>query len=200
MNQKQLLVDCITFEFVKDNLFEEAVRDQNRRLIVKGILQRAKVKNQNGRVYPKDILVREAEKYTATRIAEKRAFGELDHPDSAQISGQTTSHTVEKIYWKGDDLCGIIEILDTPCGNIVRNILKAGKTLGISSRGAGTVKQINENTVEVQDDFDLICWDFVTDPSTHGAFMRPISEGRTNQKIDKYSKVNEVVMNILKGI
>ena len=197
---KPPLIDVILFEPFKNELLQESISNPTGRFLVEGVLQRAEAKNQNGRVYPKDILVREAEKYTATRIAEKRAFGELDHPDSAQIAGQTTSHTVEKIYWKGDDLCGIIEILDTPCGNIVRNILKAGKTLGISSRGAGTVKQINENTVEVQDDFDLICWDFVTDPSTHGAFMRPISEGRTNQKIDKYSKVNEVVMNILKGI
>ena len=134
-------------------------------------------------------------------FAEKRAFGELDHPDSSNISGQTTSHTVEKLYWKGDDLCGIIEVLGTPCGNIVKTILQAGKTLGISSRGAGTVKQINETTVEVQEDFDLICWDFVTDPSTHGAFMRPISEGKTTQSVvSPYYKINEIVMDILKGI
>lgn len=199
-NDKPRLIDVILFEPFKNELLQESIANTNSRFLVEGVLQRVGVKNQNGRVYPRAILEREAEKYIATKIAEKRAYGELDHPDIAQISGQTTSHTVEKLYWKGDDLCGIIEVLDTPCGNIVKNILKAGKTLGISSRGAGSVRSINEDTVEVQDDFDLICWDFVTDPSTHGAFMRPISESNKGITKDKYFKVNEVVMNILKGI
>lgn len=199
-NNKPKLIDVILFEPFKNELLQESINNPTGKFLVEGVLQRAGAKNQNGRVYPKPILEREAEKYINTRIAEKRAFGELDHPDSAQISGQTTSHTVEKLYWKGDDLCGIIEVLDTPCGNIVKNILKAGKTLGISSRGAGSVKSINEDTVEVNEDFDLICWDFVTDPSTHGAFMRPISESNKGITKDKYFKINEVVMDILKGI
>ena len=199
-HQKPELIDVILFEPFKNDLLTESINNPTGKFLVEGVLQRAGAKNQNGRIYPKWILEREAEKYINTRIKEKRAYGELDHPDTPQISGQTTSHTVEKLYWKGDDLCGIIEVLPTPCGNIVQTILKAGKTLGISSRGAGSVKSINEDTVEVNEDFDLICWDFVTDPSTHGAFMKPISENIQHKSINKYNKINDVVMTILKGL
>ncbi len=172
------------------------------RFLVRGVVQRADSENQNDRIYPLDILKREAERYSKIFIAEKRAYGELDHPDSSIVEAKNASHTVEKLWWKGKDLMGDLEVLDTPAGNIVKSILKAGKTLGISSRGLGSVNQINENTVEVGDDFEIIAWDFVTNPSTQGAFMRRINESknRLNPEPDLYKEINSKVNLILRGL
>ena len=161
---------------IETNLFEGDVNeDSSGRTLVKGILQRASAQNQNGRVYPKEILEREAKKYQ-TLIKERRALGELDHPDSSVINLKNVSHNVKEIYWNGDDLMGVVEVLPTPSGNILKELLRAGILLGISSRGMGSVKPIGENKVEVGDDFELIGWDFVSNPSTHGAFMTPVNE------------------------
>ena len=103
------------------------------------------------------------------------AFGELDHPESPIVSLKNASHIVKELWWKGNDLMGRVELLNTPAGNIVKEIIKAGHTIGISSRGTGSVQQTNEGTLEVQPDFELVCWDFVSNPSTHGAFMNPIA-------------------------
>ena len=147
---------------------------------VKGVLQRAGAENQNGRVYPKPTLMREAQKYEQL-IKERRALGELDHPDSTVINLKNVSHNIREIHWEGDDLCGTVEILATPSGNILKELLKAGILLGISSRGMGSTKQMEGNKVEVQEDFELIGWDFVSNPSTHGAFMLPMNESVTKQ-------------------
>jgi len=166
---------------IETNLFEGDVNeDSSGRTLVKGILQRASVQNQNGRVYPKEILEREAKKYE-TLIKERRALGELDHPDSSVINLKNVSHNVKEIYWNGDDLMGVVEVLPTPSGNILKELLRAGILLGISSRGMGSVKPIGENKVEVGDDFELIGWDFVSNPSTHGAFMTPMNESIQKQ-------------------
>jgi hypothetical protein len=125
--------------------------------IVEGILQRATAKNQNGRTYSKAILEREADRYTKEFIEVGNAFGELDHPDSPIVSLQNASHVVKEVWWDGEDLIGRIELLNTPAGNIVKEICKAGHTIGISSRGTGSVQQTNEGTLEVQDDFELVC-------------------------------------------
>jgi hypothetical protein len=165
---KQLLIET--------RLFEGRIQeDQNGVVIVKGILQRAGAENQNGRVYPKAILMREAKKYE-TLIKERRALGELDHPDSSVINLKNVSHNIREIHWEGDDLCGTVEILATPSGNILKELLRAGILLGISSRGMGSTKQLSGGVVEVGDDFDLLGWDFVSNPSTHGAFMTPLTE------------------------
>ena len=165
---KQLLIET--------QLFEGKVQeDSNGVVLVKGILQRAGAENQNGRVYPKPVLVREAKKYQQV-IKERRALGELDHPDSTVINLKNVSHNIKEIYWEGDDLMGVVEILSTPSGNILKELLRAGILLGISSRGMGSTKPISGNRVEVQEDFDLIGWDFVSNPSTHGAFMTPLTE------------------------
>ena len=124
---------------IETNLFEGKVNeDEGGRTLVKGVLQRASAENQNGRVYPKPILEREAKKYL-TFIKERRALGELDHPDSTVINLKNVSHNVREIHWEGDDLCGTVEILPTPSGNILKELLKAGILLGISSRGMGSV-------------------------------------------------------------
>jgi hypothetical protein len=166
---------------IETKLFEGKVEeDAGGRTIVKGVLQRAGAENQNGRVYPKPTLMREAQKYEQL-IKERRALGELDHPDSTVINLKNVSHNVREIHWEGDDLCGTVEILATPSGNILKELLKAGILLGISSRGMGSTKQMEGNKVEVQEDFELIGWDFVSNPSTHGAFMVPVNESVTKQ-------------------
>ena len=168
--------------------------------IVQGVLQRAGAKNQNGRVYPKRILERECLKYQKEYIDQHRALGELDHPESSVVNLNNVSHNVLKIWWEGDDLKGTVQILDTPSGNILKSLFKAGIILGISSRGLGSVKELrNEGTVEVQEDFELICWDFVSNPSTHGAFMKPgrMNESIQKNSVNKYKKVNEIITSIL---
>lgn len=169
--------------------------------VVQGVLQRAGAKNQNGRVYPKNILMRECQRYQREYIDQHRALGELDHPESSVVNLNNVSHNVLKIWWNGDDLLGAVQILDTPSGNILKSLFKAGITLGISSRGLGSVKELrNEGVVEVQEDFELICWDFVSNPSTHGAFMRPTGMNEsTNKNIttNKYNSVNSIITSIL---
>jgi hypothetical protein len=168
--------------------------------IVQGILQRAGAKNQNGRVYPREILDREARRYEAEFIRENRALGELDHPESSVVNLNNVSHNILKIWWNGNDLMGAVQILDTPSGKILKALFKEGITLGISSRGLGSVKELrNEGTVEVQDDFELICWDFVSNPSTQGAFMKPTSMNESVNKTNthKYKTVNDIITSIL---
>lgn len=161
---------------IETNLFEGRVQEDNGgRVVVKGVLQRADADNQNGRVYPRHILEREAKKYEQL-IRERRALGELDHPDSSVINLKNVSHNIRDIYWEGNDLMGKVEILSTPSGNILKELLKADILLGISSRGMGSTKQLEGNKIEVQEDFELIGWDFVSNPSTHGAFMTPMNE------------------------
>lgn len=202
---KQLLVDCIAFEYVKDNLFEATNTDPNRRLVVKGILQRSGVKNQNGRVYTKPVLLREAQKYTENFVKERRALGELDHPESSVVNLQNVSHNVLEVHWEGDDLIGSIEVLPTPNGNILKELFRANIRLGISSRGMGTVqKDMHEGADIVQDDFELIAFDFVSNPSTRGAFMFPsgnINEGVVKNPItNQWEKAESIVRDILTEI
>ena len=175
---KKLLVDYLPFEVEPDQI-NESMKENNGKLVVRGVLQRAESKNQNGRVYPKDILMREANKYTEEFINQRRAMGELDHPESSVVNLQNVSHNVKKMHFEGDNLMGEVEVLPTPSGNILKELFKAGIKLGISSRGMGSVETVNENGAEaqeVQPDFELIAFDFVSNPSTHGAFMYPVNE------------------------
>ena len=186
---------------IDKNLIEESIK-KNKPLRVSGIIQRAEAKNHNGRVYPKNILEREVKSYMEGPIKENRAMGELDHPESSIINLQNVSHTIKKCWWDGDDVMGEVEILSTPARNILKALFAAGITVGISSRGMGSVEEnLSEGTVEVQDDFELLCWDFVSTPSTHGAFMRPsvnrnINESKTIPEY-KYTNVNNIVRDII---
>ena len=198
---KKVLVDYIPFQVTPQQINESMNRNGGR-LIVEGVLQRSGAKNQNGRIYPKEILAREVANYKKTQVAEKRALGELDHPESSVVNLNNVSHNVVDCWWNGDDVVGKVEILGTPSGNILKELLKAGILLGISSRGLGSVKELDEGTVQVEDDFELICWDFVSNPSTHGAFMKPIqSEGVLAESVIKnnqsYDKVNTIIRDIL---
>jgi hypothetical protein len=197
---KQTLIEYIPFKPLPQSL-HEARMNPTRNLIVEGVVQRANAKNENGRVYPAEILRREVEKYIEGPIAQNRALGELDHPESSVINLKNVCHNIQKLWWDGDDLFGRIEVLDTPSGNILKNLFLNNITVGISSRGMGSVKPLSENTVEVQDDFDLVCWDFVSTPSTHGAYMKPVgglneSKQYTNT-YDKYSRINSLVTDII---
>lgn len=166
---------------------------------VTGVMQRAGAKNQNGRVYDKQVLLREVNNYMENFVKIGNAYGELDHPESAIVSLKNASHVVKELWWDGDDLCGRVELLNTPSGNIVKEIIKGGHTIGISSRGTGSVKPTNEGHLEVQDDFELVCWDFVSNPSTHGAFMNPVSLNEGAVKEDKYSKLHSIIGDILRA-
>ena len=197
---KQLIVDYIPFEVAPETINE--AMSSNGKLIVKGVLQRAEAKNQNGRVYPMELLQREAKKYTGNFIKEKRALGELDHPDSSVVNLNNASHNVVEMHWDGDDLLGTVEVLSTPSGNILKELFRSGIKLGISSRGLGSVEPVNEadgedGTVEVQDDFELIAFDFVSNPSTHGAFMRPVNE--SVQHSSPESNLEKIVNDIMRG-
>jgi len=190
----QLLVDVTPFKSV----LRES-KDRPGVFEVEGVMQRAKAENQNGRVYSKAILEREAKKYVDEFVKRGNAFGELDHPESPVVSLKNASHIVKELYWKGDDLMGKVELLNTPAGNIVKEIIKAGHTIGISSRGTGSVNQTNEGHLEVQPDFELVCWDFVSNPSTHGAFMNPISLQEGKVKVSKYQNLDSVINDILRA-
>jgi len=196
--ERTLLVDTIPFDVSREKI-NESISNNGGRLVVSGVLQRAESKNQNGRVYPKEVLVREAKKYAQEFIKERRAMGELDHPDSSVVNLQNVSHNVLEMSWKGNDLVGTVEVLSTPAGNILRELFKSGIKLGISSRGLGSIKNEAQGD-EVQDDFELIGFDFVSNPSTHGAFLRPVNESvDKSQKLNKWIGVEKAIRSILTG-
>ena len=204
---RNLLVDYIPFELSAEQI-NESLKENNGKLVVKGVLQRSNAKNQNGRVYPMEILQREAKNYSEQFITQKRALGELDHPDSSVVNLQNVSHNITEMHWEGDNLLGTVEILTTPSGNILRELFKNGIKLGISSRGMGSVETIEEAdgspTTKVGKDFELIAFDFVSNPSTHGAFMYPLQEsvdksqtqGRT---CGQYCKAEDMINKIIRG-
>ena len=166
---------------------------------VEGVMQRIGALNQNNRKYPAEVLKREVKKYMNEFVKNGNAYGELDHPESPVVSLKNASHIVKDLYWDGDDLMGRVELLNTPAGNIVKEIIKAGHTIGISSRGTGSVQQTNEGHLEVQPDFELVCWDFVSNPSTHGAFMNPISLNENKKKLSKYAQLDSIINDILRA-
>jgi hypothetical protein len=166
---------------------------------VTGIMQRAGAKNQNGRIYKREILEDQVREYIENFVKVGNAYGELDHPESPIVSLKNASHVVKDLWWDGDDLMGKVELLNTPSGNIVKEILRGGHTIGISSRGTGSVQQTNEGTLMVQPDFELVCWDFVSNPSTQGAFMNPISLNEGKKVAGKYDKLDSIINNILRA-
>jgi len=173
MSDLRLLNSYQVFDYTPDQI-KEAKEENSGKIVMKGILQKSDTLNQNGRIYPKNVLEREVRNYQKF-IIENRALGELDHPDSSVVNLKNVSHIVREAYLDGDVVYGQVEILDTPSGKILQSLVESGVKLGISSRGVGTTKKQGDYQI-VQDDFQLICWDFVSEPSTPGAFM--MSEGR----------------------
>ena len=205
---RQLIVDYLPFE-VRPEQITESMKENDGKLVVRGVLQRAEAKNQNGRIYPKDVLMRESKKYLKEFISQHRAMGELDHPESSVVNLQNVSHNVKEMHWEGDNLLGTVEVLSTPSGNILTELFKSGIKLGISSRGMGSVETVSEGgeqSQEVQPDFELIAFDFVSNPSTHGAFMHPMHESVNNdieipagRACGDYCKVEAVINDIMRG-
>lgn len=193
MSSKQLLIDYSPA--TKFSLTE--AKNGSGALLVTGLVQAAEKQNQNNRIYKKKTLEREVGKYMENFVKPGIAYGELDHPESQIVSLKNASHIVRDLWWDGDSLMGTFEILPTPAGNIVAAILKAGHVLGTSSRGAGSVAEGANGVLEVQDDFELICWDFVSNPSTRGAFVKPTTMNESKQVSYKYTRVDALIREII---
>jgi hypothetical protein len=192
---KQLLVDHTPFHIAKLQPITEGKDSNDGRMRVRGKLQEADTKNGNNRVYPLETLRKQVDQYIKGPVASKTSTGELDHPESSIINLSNVSHLIHKIWWEGNNVMGELIILNTPSGKIAQEIIIAGIPLGISSRGMGSVRQIGE-TVEVQDDFELLCWDLVSVPSTPNAYMS-LAESKQYNFTDKYDKVNSLITEII---
>lgn len=213
---KNLLIEYIPFS-IPNELIKESLEKNNGRLFVSGLMQTSDSLNQNGRLYPESILKRECNKFQDS-IRRNSSLGELDHPDTAVVNLQNTSHVIRELWWKGKDVYGKIEVLDTPSGKILKALFEAGILLGISSRGTGTVtRNEQKNCNIVNDDYELITWDFVSSPSTRGAWMLKESKEsklllkniiekdiinkdkkiRDNRISELYNGISESVKNIL---
>jgi len=192
---KQVLIETIPF-LVSPLSLTEGLKAPSGNPMVEGILATAEVKNGNGRYYPKELWEREIDKYMEI-VKENRATGELDHPDSTIINLKNVSHIIREIWWKGDKVVGKLEILPTVSGNILKALIENNVSVGVSSRGMGSLKEMNEGTLEVQDDFELLCWDFVSTPSNPGSYMQLVKEGKENLLENKFAKVNSLLTEIL---
>ena len=198
MNNMKLLTEWTPLNIDKKMLKE--AKDKYGKLVLRGIIQRANTLNQNGRIYPQSILEREITNYQKL-IQENRALGECDHPESSVVELKNVSHIVREARMQGEDVYGVIEILDTPSGKIIQSLVESGITLGISSRGVGSTKR-NGDTQIVQDDFQLICFDMVSEPSTPGAYMlsegKKVSRKELNKHFNKSDRVDRIFNDIIK--
>lgn len=180
-------------------LVRESKLTNGGRVMLRGVIQRADTLNQNGRIYPRAILEREIDNYQKF-IRENRALGECDHPDTSVVELKNVSHIVRETKMEGDTVSGVVELLDTPSGKILQSLVEAGVTLGISSRGVGSTRKQGDAVI-VQDDFQLICFDIVSEPSTPGAFMmsesRVISGRELKKTFTKSDRVNRIFTDIL---
>jgi hypothetical protein len=193
----KLITDWSPFEYTKETI-AESKQANNGKIIMKGILQKAETLNQNGRVYPRAILEREVRNYQKF-INENRALGECDHPDSSVVELKNVSHIIREAYMEQDVVYGVVELLDTPCGKILQSLVEAGVTLGISSRGVGSTRHEGDTQV-VQDDFQLICWDYVSEPSTPGAFMMTEGVEVSKKDLDKFFNKSDKIDRIFNEI
>ncbi|MAG28142.1 hypothetical protein CMI47_21680 [Candidatus Pacearchaeota archaeon] len=164
-------------------------------MILSGIMQKADHINGNGRIYPHKVLTKEVENY-GKLVNERRALGELDHPEDSVINLKNASHLVTEIWWKDKDVMGKVKVLDTPSGKVLQELVKSGVSLGISSRGMGSVREDQGGTI-VEEDFQLICFDFVSEPSTPGAFMMKEARDYNNKVFTKADKINRLLNEVL---
>ena len=195
MTKKYVLQEFMNLDYSNDLLSEEE-REGNRQgvhLVLAGKIQAADAKNGNGRIYPRPILEREMKNYTKL-VKEGRAVGELDHPDSSVIELKNASHLITEVWWDGNDVMGKLKILDTPAGKIAKDLVKGGVQLGISSRGLGSTRQERGITM-VEDDFQLLCFDLVSEPSTTGAYL--VAESKVRTHLTKSDRINRALNDIL---
>jgi hypothetical protein len=194
---KQLLIDSRPLQISPSSLQEGIKKTGN--VMIEGILATAEIKNGNGRYYKRELWEREIDKYIEESITKNNSLGELDHPDSQIINLKNVSHIIKKIWWDGDNIMGKIEILPTHSGNIARALVESGVTIGISSRGMGSLKQ-NGDILEVDDDFSLLCWDLVSTPSNPNSWMKEskgLNESLNYSNYNPYQKVNTIITDIL---
>lgn len=180
------------------DLIKESRALNNGKIFLKGIIQRADTLNQNGRIYPKGILEREIINYQKF-IRENRALGECDHPDTSVVELKNASHLVKEARMDGNDVYGVIELLDTPSGKILQSLVESGVTLGISSRGVGSTKQQGGSLI-VQEDFQLICFDIVSEPSTPGAFInesKQIKRSDLDKTFNRSDRIDRIFNDII---
>lgn len=199
---KQLLIETRLFTPKPISLLENQGRGGN--VFVEGILATVEVKNGNGRYYSRQLWEREIDKFNK-KITQRstETCGELDHPESQIINMKNISHAIRKTRWEGDNIIGIIEVfsdpgeLGTTSGRIMGALIKNGLNIGMSSRGMGSLQQVGE-IMEVQDDFDLLTWDAVSNPSNPGSWFK--QQGSLNENktiIDPYQKANSIITDIL---
>jgi len=198
---KQTLIEYLPFQPLPQQL-NEARMSPNKPFLVSGKVQAADKPNANKRIYDFDTLQRQVQLYMEGPVAEKRALGELDHPESSIINLKNVCHNITRLWWDGKDLYGEFEILPTPSGNILRELFLAGINVGVSSRAMGSVSPIGEGLVQVGEDLELICWDFVSTPSTYGAFVKP--NGSLQESVDyqiktanQYENISRLVSDII---
>lgn len=192
MNNRMVISEYYLLELTPEQI-NEATVDPTKPLILKDkLLQKANTKNHNGRIYPNGVLFREVKKYSQL-VKERRALGELDHPDSPIVELKNVSHLITNIYEQGDDVRGDLEILNTPQGQILRSIIQQGVKIGISSRGIGSLQHEGDANI-VQDDFELIAFDAVSSPSTPGAFLVESLQ----HEVDRFNNLRNILHGILK--
>lgn len=205
---KQLLTEF--FELCPDGRCLDRLSESQKREVIQegavylvGRIQTADKKNGNGRVYPMKVLKKEVDNYKKI-VADGRATGELDHPDDSVINLKNVSHMITDCWWEGKDVMGKIKVLDTPSGRILKDLINAGVKLGISSRGLGSVRESMGGDTIVEEDFQLICFDIVAEPSTPNAYVYPknnqsrinrgamkfkIAEGKENNIDNLFNKI-----------
>ena len=188
MGEKKLLREWYPVEYTSA-LIKESREKNGGKLMLQGVIQKANTQNQNKRIYPTEVLRREVENYQKA-VRENRAVGELDHPESSSVSLDRVSHAVREMWWVGDDVMGRIEVLNTPKGQILQSLLESGITIGISSRGVGSTEKNNEGLDTVQGDYQIICWDVVSEPSTPGAYL--FAEGKQIDTNVSFSKADRI--------
>ena len=181
---------------MKQVLIETQAFQVNPGQLVEGILATAEVRNGNSRYYAKSLWEREIDKYSNI-VKENRATGELDHPDSSIINLKNVSHIIRELWGNGDHVVGKIEILPTVSGNILKALIENNVQVGVSSRGMGSLKPMGEGMMEVQDDFELLCWDFVSTPSNPGSYMHLVREGKEYNTVNHYGKASSILTEIL---
>ena len=198
MNKMEILTEWLPFEYTSE-MIKESRELNGGKIVMKGILQKADTLNQNGRIYPLPILEREVRNYQKF-IQENRALGECDHPDSSVVELKNASHIVREAYMQEGVCYGTVELLDTPSGKILQSLVESGITLGISSRGVGSTQRDGDRDI-VQDDFQLICWDFVSEPSTPGAFMmkesRMLSRSELKKHFNRTDRIDRAMNDII---
>jgi len=197
---KQLLREY--YELCDGNVCEDLLTEVEKKFVagggmmLSGMLQMAEVQNGNGRVYPQKILEREVQNYKKL-VQDNRALGELDHPEESVINLRNVSHQITDIWMDGNKVMGKAKVLGTPSGEILRSLVDSGVSIGISSRGLGSVTESAGKTI-VEDDFQLICFDIVSEPSTPGAFMMRENKNRLNEVFTKADRINRALNDILR--